>query len=95
MAPPAELRKKLGLAQEQILKFEGSVYGLRTAPRSWYKRVRADLESLGWRVHQLDQCIFCLCDNAELFGLNGVYVDEFIIAGSKTDKRWKRATGCD
>ena len=74
-----------------ILKLTGSVYGLRNAPRAWYKRVRADLESLGWRVHQLDQCVFMLYDKGELVGTCGVYVDDFIIAGKVNDPRWRKA----
>ena len=35
-----------------------AMYGLRKAPRAWYKRVKRDLEALGWRAHQLDQCVF-------------------------------------
>ena len=55
---PKERRDSLGLTLYDILKFEGSVYGLRTAPRAWYIRVRNDLETLGWRVHQLYACVF-------------------------------------
>ena len=42
------------------MKLTGSVYELRNAPRAWYLRVRKDLEALGWRCHQLDQCVFLL-----------------------------------
>ena len=60
-------------------------------PRAWYKRVRSDLEALGWRTHQLDQCIFLLHgDKGELIGTCGVYVDDFIIAGRVNDPKWKR-----
>ena len=59
LEPTADLRRRLGIDHSHLLKLTGSVYGLRNAPRAWYKRVRADLESLGWRVHQLDQCISC------------------------------------
>ena len=48
---------------------------------------------LGWRVHQLDQCVFLLYDGSELIGTIGVYVDDFIIAGKVKDTRWQKAKG--
>ena len=54
---------------------------MRHAPSAWYKRVRKDLEALGWRCHQLDQRVFLKYDGEELVGICGVYVDDFIIAG--------------
>ena len=91
LEPTADLRSRLGIDKDFILKLTGSVNGLRNAPRAWYKRVRADLESLGWRAHQLDQCIFLLHDGNELIGMCGVYVDDFIIAGKVNDPRWRKA----
>ena len=85
------LRTRLGIDKDFILKLTGSVYGLRNAPRAWYKRVKNDLESQGWRVHQLDQCVFLLYDKGELIGTCGVYVDDFIIAGKTNDPRWRKA----
>ena len=73
------------------MKLIGSVYGLRNVPRSWYLRVRKDLEALGWRCHQLDQCVFMLYDGDNLIGICGVYVDDFIIAGSSNNKKWQTA----
>ena len=83
----ADLRTRLGIDKDFILKLTGSVYGLRNAPRAWYHRVRNDLEALGWRVHQLDQCVFLKYDGDELIGVCGVYVDDFIIAGKVNDPR--------
>ena len=91
LEPTADLRSRLGIDQQSILKLTGSVYGLRNAPRAWYKRVRTDLESLGWRAHQLDQCVFLKYEGEQLIGACGVYVDDFILAGKKNDPRWKAA----
>ena len=91
LEPTADLRTRLGIDRNSILKLTGSVYGLRNAPRAWYKRVRKDLESLGWRIHQLDQCVFLLFEKGELIGTCGVYVDDFLIAGRVNDPRWKKA----
>ena len=85
LEPTADLRTRLGI--------DGSVYGLRHAQRAWYRRVRTDLEALGWRVHQLDQCVFLKYEGDELIGVCGVYLDDFIIAGKVNDPRWKAAKG--
>ena len=91
--PTADLRQRLRIGKESILKLTGSVYGLRNAPRAWYKRVRKDLEALGWRCHQLDQCVFLKYDGEELVGICGVYVDDFIIAGKQNVQTWQKEKG--
>ena len=89
LEPTADLRQRLNIGKESILKLTGSVYGLRNAPRAWYQRVKKDLENLGWRCHQLDQCVFLKYDGDELVGIIGVYVDDFIIAGKQNGKKWQ------
>ena len=64
-----------------MLKLETAAYGLRNAPRAWWKRVVRDLTETGWVQHQLDQCM----DGTELVGLIGVYVDDFLVAGCDDD----------
>ena len=81
LEPTADLRQRLSIGKESIFKLTGSVYGLRNAPRAWYKRVRKYLEALGWRCHQLDQCVFLEYDGEELVGICGVYVEDFGIGG--------------
>ena len=51
--------------------------------------MRKDLEALGWRCRQLDQCVFLKYDGDELVGVCGVYVDDFIIAGKPNGKSGK------
>ena len=89
LEPTADLRDRLNITKDFLLKLTGSVYGLRNAPRAWYKRVRKDLEALGWRCHQLDQCVFLKYDGQELVGVCGVYVDDFIIAGKSNGQKWQ------
>eukprot|EP00969_Alexandrium_andersonii_P058045 2557532-Alexandrium_andersonii.AAC.1 len=54
--PPADLARFLGISKDQLLKLEGAVYGLRRAPRAWWRRVHKDLLQMGLSVHPLDQC---------------------------------------
>ena len=68
-----------------MLKVESAVYGLRNAPRAWWKRVVRELTETGWVQHQLDQCIFMFMNGAGPFGLIGVYVGDFLVAGCDDD----------
>ena len=69
--PPQEMmRDKLQITREQVLKLETAVYGLRNAPRAWWKRVVRDLTETGWVQHQLDQpscsrMVLSLLDSSE------------------------------
>ena len=68
-----------------MLKMETAVYGLRNAPRAWWKRVVRDLTETGWFQHRLDQCTLMFMNGTELVGLIGVYVDDFLVAGCDND----------
>ena len=83
--PPQELRDKLQITREQVLRLETAVYGLRNAPRAWWKRVVRDSMDTGWIQHQLDQRTFMFMNGSELVGLIGFYVDDFLVAGSDDD----------
>ena len=76
--PPQEMRDKLQITREQVLKLETTVYGLRNVPRARWKRVVRDLTETGWVQKQLDQCTFMFMNGTELVGLIGVFVDDFL-----------------
>ena len=57
---PPDARELFGVSPDEIIKLEGSVYGLRTAPKAWFARVVADLTKLGAKQHPLDHCV-CSC----------------------------------
>ena len=82
---PEELRDKLQITREQVLKLETAVCGLRNAPRVWWKRVVRDLTETGWLQHQLHLCTFMFMNGAGLVGLIGVCVGDFLVAGCDDD----------
>ena len=84
--PPQEMRDKLQITRKQVLKLESAVYGLRNAPRVWWKRVVRDLTDAGWVQHQLDQCTFMFMNGTHLVGLIGVCVDDFLVAECDDDR---------
>ena len=83
--PPQEMRDKLQITREPVLKLETAVYGLRNAPRAWWKRVVRDLTATGCFQHQWDQCTFMFKNGTELVGVIGVSVDDFLVAGCDDD----------
>jgi len=42
------------------------------------------------RQHQIDPCLFCVYDGSRRVGLIGGYVDDCLMAGDSTNKRWKK-----
>ena len=72
---------RFSLEKAQLLKLETAVYGLRNAPKAWWKRVCRDLTENGRVQHQLDQCTFMFMNSTQLVGLMGVYVGDFLVAG--------------
>ena len=90
LEPVKELRDRYKMTQEHIFRLMGSAYGLRTAPRNWYQRVKKDLLGIDWKMHSLDGCVFLKYNKeGKLIGLCGVYVDDFLIAGDPNDKEWQ------
>ena len=83
--PPQELREKLQITREQVLKLVTSVNSFRNEPKAWWKRAVRDLTETGWVQHQLDQCTFMFMNCTELVGLIGVYEDDFLVAGCDDD----------
>jgi len=86
--PTGEVRKKLGMTPDQLMKLERAVYGLRNAPRAWYTRIRRDLIAMGARPHQLDSCLFMIYEKDKLVGMVGVYVDDCLITGDNRSRAW-------
>ena len=55
---PPDARSLFGISADEVIKLEGSVYGLRTATKAWLQKAATDLKSLGAIQHPLDQCVF-------------------------------------
>ena len=88
--PVPELSRHLGLTADQVVRLEGAVCGLRNAPRRWWHRAKKDMENLGWRSHQLDQCVWMKFDPkpGDLIGVCGIYVYDFLLGGNWMDRRF-------
>ncbi len=85
MEPPAELRKKLQLKDDQVCALVGNAYGRVDAPLLFYKELTSQLHKLGFTTHPLEPCVFVLESNDQgkrsLHGILGTHVDDGIGGG--------------
>lgn len=66
---------------EQICKLQKSIYGLKQASRRWFSKLDDKLKEWGFKPSHADPCIYSIHTEKEKLVI-GVYVDDFIIAGS-------------
>ncbi|THH04747.1 hypothetical protein EW146_g10096 [Bondarzewia mesenterica] len=64
-----------------VWKLNKSLYGLKQAGRVWYKRIRAEIESLGFTACVSDPCLFHKLEGDKLT-LVAVYVDDMVLAST-------------
>ena len=87
MEPPAELRKKLDLTQDQVCALVGNAYGRVDAPLLFYKEFSSQLYKLNFVRHPLEPCIFMLesykAGQRTLHGIIGSHVDDGICGGDR------------
>ena len=87
MEPPAELRKKLNLSDDQVCSLLGNAYGRVDAPLLFYKELTKQLSKLQFTRHPLEPCIYLLetneGNNRKLHGVLGTHVDDGICGGDQ------------
>merc|ERR1712055_85918 len=66
----------------RLWKLKKTVYGLCDAARAWYLRVKDELLKLGVKMSSYDCALFYWIVNGKLQGIIGLYVDDFIWAGT-------------
>ena len=93
---PAELAVLFGAQPSNPimpLKVCKAFYGLVHAPRKWFEHVRATLFSHGWEALVSDPCVFLLRDSAtaEVIGLAGLHVDDFLLGGQEGHPEFEEA----
>lgn len=82
--PPPEVRQRLKMKDDEILRIVRAIYGLLNAPKKWYEALSQFLVSDGWILHGLDKCLFKRVDpqNNQVVGFLGVHVDDILCAGN-------------
>ena len=86
--PPIELRKKMGLTDNQVCELLKSAYGLVNAPYLWYQELKESLIALDFKMSPLDPCLFSLIGkDRKVHGVLGVHVDDGLCAGDHEFER--------
>ena len=66
----------------KYLRAKGAIYGTKDAGRGWWLKLKAELLSLGWRLHPLEPAFFVLYnDQGSVTGLLLSHVDDLLFAG--------------
>ena len=87
--PLPELARALNLSDSECIELTGSAYGLSTAPREWFQDVAQTIRRLGGRQCKTDPCAWVIVNaEQEVVGYLSSHVDDFLVAGSQTDKTW-------
>jgi hypothetical protein len=85
LEPPAELRTKLHMREDEICELLKSAYGLVNAPYLWYQELKESLLALNFQMSPLDPCVFTLADDTGyVHGAIGMHVDDGLCAGDQT-----------
>eukprot|EP00439_Symbiodinium_sp_Y106_P041779 s2152_g5.t1 len=87
--PLPELARALNLSDSECVELTGSACGLSTAPREWFQDVAQTIRRLGGRQCKTDPCAWVIVNaEQEVVGYLSSHVDDFLVAGSQTDKTW-------
>ena len=85
MEPPKELREKMKLRENEVVKLLKGAYGRVDAPYLWFMELKKALEELQFIQSPFDPCLFVLRNKANnrTEGMIGVHVDDGLCCGSK------------
>ena len=78
MRPP-RIGKLHGVDFDQLLEIIGSVFGLISAPRLWYRVIAGFLIATGWKRHSQDPAVFILYQDGILVAVLAHHVDDVLI----------------
>jgi hypothetical protein len=67
-----------------VYKLKKALYGLKSAPRAWYERLRDFLLSKGFKMGMVDTTLFTKKIGKDLFVLQ-IYVDDIIFGSTNQD----------
>ena len=87
ISPPDDVRQMLNLDHETVQRLRKAVYGLVSAPKKWWDRLKTSLLKHGFTSCALDPCAFVLQKSGKIHGVLGVHVDDVIGGGNETFDR--------
>ena len=84
LEPNEELRERLKMHPQEVLKLLKGAYGRVDAPYLWFMELKRGLEALSFQASPFDPCTFVLTcpQTGKTEGLVGVHVDDGLCCGS-------------
>ena len=82
LEPPIEMRKRMGLADHEIVRLLKGAYGRVDAPLLWFRELQKGLTELQFTVSPFDNCLYMLQERGRVLGLIGVHVDDGLFCGT-------------
>ena len=80
------------IAPVNVARLLGAIYGLTTAPRTFWKDADKKMKAGGFDVLQADRCIWTIANKeGEVVGRVGAHVDDFLITGKASCPFWQKA----
>ncbi|CAB1116069.1 unnamed protein product [Ectocarpus sp. CCAP 1310/34] len=67
----------------KIVRLNKSLYGLKQASRTFYKRLVSDLLRIGFEQSLSDPCVLRFMMGDEVMGIIAIHVDDILYAGTK------------
>ena len=83
LEPPIEMRKRMGLADHEIVRLLKGAYGRVDAPLLWFRELQKGLTELQFTVSPFDNCLYMLQERGRVLGLIGVHVDDGLCGGNQ------------
>ena len=73
-----------GSMSGKVARLNKSLYGLKKASRTFYKRLASDLKRIGFEQSMSDPCVLRFMMGNEVLGMVAIHVDDILYAGTKS-----------
>ena len=73
-----------GSMSGKVVRLNKSLYGLKQASRTFYKRLVSDLKRIGFEQSLSDPCVLRFMMGDEVMGMVAIHVDDILYAGTKS-----------
>ena len=71
-----------GSMSGKVARLDKSLYGLKQASRTLYKRLVSDLKRIGFEQSMPDPCVLSFMMGDEVVGMVAIHVDDILYAGT-------------
>ena len=79
-----KLHPGCGSMSGKVSRLNKSLYGLKQASRTFYKRLVSDLKRIDFEQSMSDPCVLRFVMGAEVVGMVAIHVNDILFAGTKS-----------